>query len=891
MDIAKQYSPRDVEGRIYGLWLERNAFRADTEKGGLPYSISIPPPNVTAILHLGHALNNVVQDILIRWKRLEGRNALWMPGTDHAGIATQNVVEKNLAKDGRVRQDLGREKFLDEVWAWRDEYGGRIIEQLKALGCSCDWDRTRFTMDEGYSRAVVEVFARLYEKGLIYRGNYIINWCPRCQTALSDEEAEHDELQGALYYIRYPIAGEGGKTITVATTRPETMLGDVAVAVHPGDLRHRGIVGKELILPVVERRLSVIEDDFVDPEFGTGVVKVTPAHDPNDFEMGRRHKLDSVNVMNDDGTMNEEVPEQYRGMDRLECREALVVDLKERGLLEKVVPHVHSAGHCYRCHTLVEPRLSLQWFVRMKPLAKRAIEVVESGEVRFYPERWKKVYLDWMNNIRDWCISRQIWWGHRIPVWYCGKCGDDTPIVSAERPGACPSCGGGELRQDEDVLDTWFSSWLWPFATLGWPEGGPDLDFYYPTACLVTAPEILFFWVARMIMAGLEFTGSIPFSDVFLHGTVRDDTGKKMSKSLGNTIDPLLVVSEYGADALRFTMTMTTAQGQDVYISLEKFELGRNFCNKMWNAARFLLAELSKGAPVKIGGWKAGDLSSDDRFILGKLQIAVRDVEAALSAYRLNDAAQQMYAFFWHDFCDRYIEYSKPVLRGEDERSRERVKAVLVTVLSVSLKLLHPVMPFITEEIWQLLSEHADLESDLLALSSWPVPGEEMIDVELISEVEEKYDVVRSCRNLRKEYGIPAKKLLRFVVVHSGEKLRRFLDEEREEIRRLVSASGLEILSGPPGEEGMVSNVTSRGSTVFMDLTGAADVEKEKKRLEEKIRKLEVQIAASEKKLANGKFLERAPAEVVEREREKLGQLEENRKKLRHNLGSLCKPL
>ena len=889
MELAKQYSPKDVEERIYGLWFEKGAFRAEGERGGSPYSISIPPPNVTAILHLGHALNNVIQDILIRWKRLEGRNALWMPGTDHAGIATQNVVEKKLAVDGRTRQDLGREKFLEEVWGWREEYGGRIIEQLKALGCSCDWGRTRFTMDDGYSRAVIEVFTRLYDKGLIYRGNYIINWCPRCQTALSDEEAEHDELQGALYYIRYPVAGEAGH-ITVATTRPETMLGDVAVAVNPNDPRHRGLVGKELILPIVERRLAVIEDDFVDPEFGSGIVKVTPAHDPNDFEMGLRHNLEPVNVMNGDGTMNENVPVQYRGMDRLECRETLLVDLKERGLLEKVVPHTHSAGHCYRCHTLVEPRLSLQWFVRMKPLAKRAIEVVESGEVRFYPERWKKVYLDWMNNIRDWCISRQIWWGHRIPVWYCGRCGEEKPIVSAERPRGCPSCGGSDLHQDEDVLDTWFSSWLWPFATLGWPEDNPDLDFYYPTSCLVTAPEILFFWVARMIMAGLEFTDAIPFSDVFLHGTVRDDTGKKMSKSLGNTIDPLLVVSEYGADALRFTMTMTTAQGHDVYISLDKFELGRNFCNKMWNSARFLLAELSKGEPVKIGGWKPEELSSDDRFILGKLQIAVREVSSALSAYRLNDAAQHMYAFFWHDFCDRYIEYSKPVLRGDDDSARERVKAVLATVLSDSLKLLHPVMPFITEEIWQLLSPFAALDAVLLALSRWPRHDESLIDEALIGEVEEKYDVVRSCRNLRKEYGLPAKKPLRFIVVHSDDKMRGFLAKEQEEIARLVSASELNIGSGLPEGAGMVSNVTSRGSTVFMDLTGAVDMEKEKRRLEDKIQKLEKQIEVADKKLANGNFLERAPGEVVQRERERLGRLKENREKLQQNLRSLCKP-
>ncbi|MEI6150195.1 MAG: valine--tRNA ligase, partial [bacterium] len=588
-ELEKQYDPKKVEARRYQWCLDTNAFHGDSIRGGDPFSIVIPPPNVTGILHMGHALNNTIQDILIRWQRMEGRNTVWMPGTDHAGIATQNVVERALRKEGKTRHDLGREEFIKRVWAWREEYGGTIIRQLKSLGSACDWQRERFTMDAGLSEAVEEVFCRLYDKGLIYRANYITNWCPRCHTALSDEESEHQDTAGKLYYVRYPVKRDGRLTATefvvVATTRPETLLGDVAVAVNPKDERYKALIGKTLSLPVLHRDLPVIADDFVDPAFGTGAVKVTPAHDPNDFEMGRRHNLTPINVMHPDGLMNEGAG-PYAGLDRFECRKRIIIDLTAAGLMEKIDDHQHAVGHCYRCDTVVEPRLSLQWFVRMKPLAGPAIEAVRDGRVRFTPDRWSKVYLDWMENIRDWCISRQIWWGHRIPVFYCDAC--DHQWAARGKPACCPKCQATAIRQDEDVLDTWFSSWLWPFSTFGWPETNADLKFYYPTHTLVTASEIIFFWVARMIMAGMEFMGEVPFREVYIHGTVRDEHGRKMSKSLGNSIDPLTIIEEYSADALRFSLMMITATGQDVFLSNDKFEIGRNFGTKIWNAARYL---------------------------------------------------------------------------------------------------------------------------------------------------------------------------------------------------------------------------------------------------------------------------------------------------------------
>ena len=662
--MEKHYDPQAVETKWLQRWMERNAFHSDATHGGEPYCVVIPPPNVTGILHMGHALNNTVQDILVRWRRMQGRNVVWMPGTDHAGIATQNVVERALKAEGKTRQELGRAAFVERVWAWKEQYGNTIVGQLKRLGASCDWQRERFTMDAGLSRAVSEVFVRLFDKGLIYRANYIINWCPRCQTALSDEESEHQDTRGQLYYLRYPLAAgatlpDGRDYVVVATTRPETLLGDVAVAINPRDERYRMLRGQTLRLPILGRTLSVIEDDFVDPAFGTGAVKVTPAHDPNDFDMGRRHGLTPINVMHPDGTMNAEAG-PYAGLDRTVCRKRILADLKEAGLLDNVVNHQHAVGHCYRCDTIVEPRLSPQWFVKMKPLAEPALAAVRNEQITFTPGRWTKVYLEWLENIRDWCISRQIWWGHRIPVFTCQACSHVWAAVEA--PGVCTKCGHDKILQDEDVLDTWFSSWLWPFSTFGWPEKNADLACYYPTHDLVTASEIIFFWVARMIMAGYEFMGDIPFRRVFIHGTVRDDRGRKMSKSLGNSIDPLTIIDKYSADALRFSLMMITATGQDVFLSDDKFEIGRNFGTKIWNAARFLqmhgeadTAAAGRWVGAGLAPWGAAALAPDDQHLLAKLWDSIENLNAHLDACRFNDAALTLYEFVWHQFCDRYV--------------------------------------------------------------------------------------------------------------------------------------------------------------------------------------------------------------------------------------------
>ena len=726
-EIPTRYSPKETEEKWYKFWEENNFFSAIANPAKKPFCIIIPPPNVTGILHMGHALNNTLQDILIRYHRMKGEESLWMPGTDHAGIATQNVVEKAIAKEGLKRQDLGRDKFIERVWQWREQYGSTIIHQLKKLGASCDWSRTRFTMDKEYSKAVIEVFIRLYEKGLIYRGSYIINWCPRCQTALSDEEAPHRELQGNLYYLRYPLKqGQSpmfvGKHpnlsdglvprppagtvpyIVVATTRPETMLGDTAVAVNPKDKRYKKLVGKTLILPLINREIKIIADPMVDMKFGTGAVKVTPAHDPDDYALGKKHNLEFVNVMHPDGRMNEFAGE-YKDMDRFEAREVILEDLKEKGLIEKVEPHPLSAGHCYRCHTIIEPYLSKQWFVKMKPLAKPAIEVVKKGKIKFYPSRWTKIYLNWMENIQDWCISRQIWWGHRLPVYYCRDC--ENIMVSKVNPGKCSKCSSLNIYQDEDVLDTWFSSWLWPFATFGWPvvKGQPpsgtapveDLKYFYPTSTLVTASEIIFFWVARMIMAGLEFMKDIPFKDVYIHGTVRDIEGKKMSKSLGNIIDPLDIISEYGADALRFSLIAITAQGQDVYLAKERFQQGRNFANKIWNASRFILSNLNVKGQSPAGTVPCKELNLVNRWILSRFYSALKEVDKNLDLYRFNEAANLLYGFFWHEFCDWYLEMIKPDIKNS------QTQAVMYKVLEKFLRAIHPFMPFVSEEIWQLL--------------------------------------------------------------------------------------------------------------------------------------------------------------------------------------------
>ncbi|HVH11431.1 MAG TPA: valine--tRNA ligase, partial [Longimicrobium sp.] len=732
--LPPQYNPQENEDPLYRWWEEQGYFRADASSGREPYVIVIPPPNVTAVLHMGHGLNNTVQDALIRFRRMQGRETLWMPGTDHAGIATQNVVERILAQEGRTRYDLGREPFVERVWEFVDETGGKILQQLRAIGCSLDWSRTRFTLDPELSAAVREVFVRLHEKGLIYRGHRIINWCPRCLTALSDEEAEAEETQGRLWHLRYPLAPgvdapglprlpDGRAYLVVATTRPETMLGDTGVAVHPADPRYAALVGKEIDLPLADRRIPIVADDYVDPEFGSGAVKMTPAHDPNDFEVAQRTGLPSLNVMTPDAVMNDAAPERFRGMDRSEARSAVVAAFAELGLLERVEEHTHAVPHCYRCGTVVEPRLSEQWFVRMQPLAAPALQAWREGELRFQPERFGKIYEHWMENIRDWCISRQLWWGHRIPVWYCRAEGCGETIVAREDPASCTKCGGTALEQDPDVLDTWFSSWLWPFSTMGWPEETDDLRAFYPGHTLVTAPEIIFFWVARMVMAGIEFRGEIPFTDVYFTGTVRDHLGRKMSKSLGNGIDPLVVKERFGADALRYTVISGSGAATDQYLNYENLEEtfgpGRNFANKLWNAGRFALMNLGDGPRIPVDE-VAGDLEPMDRWILSRMTKAVREVTDALERFRLQDAALRGYEFFWGELADWYLELVKPRLRGDmGEASRRAAQATLAEALDGALRLLHPVLPFPTETVWQKLPRAAGA-GEALIVARWP---------------------------------------------------------------------------------------------------------------------------------------------------------------------------
>jgi len=891
-EISKAYNPREVEDNIYKFWEEKGLFSAKADSKKKPYSIVIPPPNITGILHMGHALNNTIQDILIRWKRMQGYESLWMPGTDHAGIATQNVVERELAEKGMGRESLGREKFIERVWEWREKYGSTIIRQLKKIGASCDWSRERFTMDEGLSDAVLEVFVRLYEKGLIYRGNYIINWCPRCRTALSDEEAEHRDIDGMLYYIKYPlkegarVKGKGANHLLVATTRPETMLGDVAVCVNPKDKRYKEFIGKTVILPVVNREIPVIADRKVDLKFGTGVLKVTPAHDPVDFELGLKHKLEPINVMNPDATMNEKTGE-YAGMDRFECREALIEHLKEKHLFVKSEAHRHAVAHCYRCHTMVEPRLSKQWFVRMKPLAKDAIEAVKKGEIKFIPARWTKVYLNWMENIRDWCISRQIWWGHRLPVYYCKQCqkrakqstihspqSTDSVIVAKQRPEKCPKCGSADIEQDPDVLDTWFSSWLWPFSTLGWPNENADLKYFYPTNTLVTAQEIIFFWVARMIMAGLEFTGKIPFKDVYIHGTVRDDTGTKMSKSLGNVINPLDIIDSFGADALRFSIIMITATGQDVFLSPKKFEIGRNFANKIWNASRYILTTLKENINVDLCVFaKDSNLKLTDKWILSRLYSAQKDVTKSLERYRLNEAATRLYEFFWHELCDWYIEFSK--LSSQDKTTQ----VVLYKVLEKTLRMLHPFMPFVTEELWQNLPH----QREPIMVSSWPHPQKQFISLKLEEDVAGAIGVITAIRNIRSEWNIDQKAEIKVVLSCEKKKDKAILKELEPYIKKLCRLKTLETgkkLAKPPHS----AYAAPKMAEVYIPLEGIIDFDKEKTRLVKKKGDITKQLERIEKRLKDKNFMSKAPKEVIVKNRLSKAEFKDTLKRLEENL-------
>ncbi|MGE5309273.1 MAG: valine--tRNA ligase [Deltaproteobacteria bacterium] len=879
IELNKAYSHKEVEDKWYAQWEKDNLFHAGRNPRKKPFCIVIPPPNVTGILHMGHALNDTIQDILVRYHRMKGEESLWMPGTDHAGIATQNVVEKSIAKEGLKRQDLGRDKFLERVWEWKDKYGSTIIRQLKKLGASCDWSRTRFTMDEAYSDSVMEVFVRLYEKGLIYQGSRIINWCPRCQTALADEEAPHHDLEGNLYYINYPVKGEADTFVTVATTRPETMLGDTAVAVNPKDRRYKKIAGKTLILPLVDREIPVIADDMVDRKFGTGAVKITPAHDPNDYATAKRHDLEFINVMNPDGTMNKNAGE-YMGKDRFEAREVILEDLKELGLLQKIEPHPLSAGHCYRCHTIIEPYLSKQWFVKMEPLARPAIEAVKSGKIKFHPKRWTKVYLNWMENIQDWCISRQIWWGHRIPVYYCANCPDKL-IVSKTRPDKCPYCGGTDLRQDEDVLDTWFSSWLWPFATFGWPfkssalkdpeNANADLEYFYPTSTLVTAPEIIFFWVARMIMAGYEFMKDLPFSDVYIHGTVRDAEGRKMSKSLGNSIDPLEIIEQYGTDALRYSIISITAQGQDVFLAKERFEMGRNFCNKIWNASRFVLMNLNndevKNALPQLASEK---LSPMNKWMLSRYNLTVKETRKLLESYKFNEAATLLYRFFWHEFCDWYLEMVKT------EISVGQTQAVLYTVLEGFLRLIHPFTPFITEEIWQKLSPGGSS----VMVEAYPAANEKAIDRKNDIRMEKAFEMITAVRNMRAEMGVPLTAEINAVVAVPDKGLREMLSSIHGIFRNLTKTKDLRVTDTFAPIKGSITSVIG-DIHVSIPLEGVVDIEKEKAKLDEKIKKTEQEIKAKQGLLSSKNFVERAPEEIVEKEKARLEELTQTLNKLK----------
>ena len=876
--LAKAYEPRDVEERWYRHWEEQGYFRADETRSDHYFSIVIPPPNVTGNLHMGHALNNTLQDILIRYYRMKGRNVLWLPGTDHAGIATQNVVERQLALEGTSREEIGREKFVARVWEWKEEYGGLIINQLKRLGSSCDWSRERFTMDEGLSKAVLEVFVRLYDKRLIYRGDYIINWCPRCLTALADLEVEHEDTAGRLYYVRYLLA-DGDGHLTVATTRPETLLGDTAVAVNTGDPRYKDYVGREVILPVLKRKIPVIADPYVDVEFGTGALKITPAHDPNDFEIGLKHGLPSVKCIDDHGRMNEEAG-PYQGQDRFECRDNIVADLEADGLLEKIEDYRHGVGHCYRCKTVVEPNLSKQWFIRIKPLAEKAIAAVEDGRTRIIPGNWEKTYFEWMYNIKDWCISRQLWWGHRIPAYYCLEC--QAMTVAREAPESCPACGGSRIERETDVLDTWFSSALWPFSTLGWPDETKELETYYPTSVLVTGFDILFFWVARMMMMGLWFMDEVPFDKVYIHALVRDADGQKMSKSKGNVIDPLEVMDRYGTDAFRFTLTALAAQGRDVRLSDERIEGYRHFVNKLWNAARFTLMNLegftSTGPDLYNTDGK--ELTLADAWILSRLGTVVAQVEDHLENYFFDRAAGDLYQFVWHEFCDWYVEMAKPVLYGVEEEARRLTQGVLAHVLSVILRLLHPIMPFVTEEIWQKLPGK---EGSVMVA---PFPSSDRDgrpDPEAEHRMQLLQGVITAIRNIRGEMNVPPSEKVEVIMMAEDMEARRIINEHAEYVLSL--ARGKSLLVSAPGEKpkGVATAVYGPVEVLVM-LAGLIDFEEESRRLKKELDKVDKEIARSDKKLANQDFLAKAPAEVVAREKDKVLTLNVRREKLAMNL-------
>ena len=878
-ELDKTYNPSEIEGRIYDKWMEKKYFHAEVNRDKKPFTIVMPPPNITGQLHMGHALDNTMQDILIRYKRMQGYEALWQPGTDHAAIATEVKVIQNLKTKGIEKKDLTRDQFLKYAWEWKDEYGGRIVRQLKKLGSSADWDRERFTMDEGCSEAVKEVFIRLYEKGYIYKGSRIINWCPVCKTSISDAEVEHVEQEGHFWHIKYPIVGEEGRFVEIATTRPETMLGDTAVAVNPDDERYKDIVGKMLLLPIVNKEIPVIADPYVDKEFGTGCVKITPAHDPNDFEVGKRHNLPEINVMNDDGTINANGG-KYEGMDRYEARKAIVAELESMGLLVKVVPHVHAVGTHDRCKTTVEPLVKQQWFVKMDEMAKPAIAALKEGRLKFVPENYGKTYLHWLEGIRDWCISRQLWWGHRIPAYYCDECGE--MVVSKDAPTCCPKCGCTHMTQDPDTLDTWFSSALWPFSTLGWPKKTPEYEYFYPTDVLVTGYDIIFFWVIRMVFSGIEQTGKEPFHTVLIHGLVRDSQGRKMSKSLGNGIDPLEVIDKYGADALRMTLMTGNAPGNDMRFYYERVEASRNFANKIWNASRFIMMNMEKASTDNVS---LEDLTMADKWILTKCNSLIEEVTENLDRYEMGIALQKVYDFVWEEFCDWYIEMVKPRLWDDGNKSQAAAIWTLKTVLIQSLKLLHPFIPFVTEEIFCNLQD----EEESIMVSSWPVSKPEWNFTEEEEAVEMMKDAVRAIRTVRTSMNVPPSKKATVYVVSEDAKVREIFEHNKIFFATLGYANEVLIQSAKAGiAEDAVSAVTAR-ATMYMPFAELVDVAKEIERLEKEEKKLEGELKRSNSMLSNERFISKAPAEKIAEEKAKLEKYEATMKQVQERLAALKK--
>ena len=859
IELEKTYNPGEFEDRIYQFWEDGKYFQPAGDDSKDPFVIVIPPPNVTGVLHMGHGLNNSLQDILIRYHRMQGRPTLWVPGTDHAGIATQNVVERRLKARDLSRHDLGRDKFLEETWKVKEEHHGIITKQLKKIGASCDWSRERFTMDEGLSGAVREVFVTLYERGLIYKGEYLVNWCPSCGTALADDEVEHEEAPGALHHVKYPLS-DGTGFIEVATTRPETMFGDTAVAVHPDDERYKDVVGKTLDLPLTDRKINIITDSYCKMEFGSGAVKITPAHDPNDWEIGNRHNLERINILNGNGTLNGNVPEQFVGMDVETARKATIKALEEGGFLTKIEDQPHQVGHCYRCNTVIEPYMSDQWFVKMEGMAEKAMKAWEDDQIRFYPKRWENTYKHWLGGIRDWCISRQLWWGHRIPAWTCSECGH--LIVEREDPTECSRCGCSELKQDPDVLDTWFSSWLWPFSTLGWPEKTADLKKYFPTSTLVTGYDIIFFWVARMIMASEEFLEKAPFRDIYITPLVRDKQGRKMSKSLGNGIDPLDIVDKYGADAMKFTLAYLSAQGQDIPLDMDDIKLGSRFCNKVWNAARYILMNLEGRElqnPCNV------ELKAADRWIYHRLNGAIRSVVKAVEAYRFDDMSHSVYEFFWNDFCDWYVEASKLYLYSKDEAEKDRAVTILLDVLNKSLRLLHPFMSFLTEEIYQKIPG----TDGPLIVAPYPEADSSLDNSELEGQFAQMQELVQAVRTFRSEFNIPPSKSIKVRVKTEDKAFAGFLATEGGLVSSLFKSDDFAVLTEGEYHDGAVAAV-GRSFEAYLFIRDLIDVDKEKARLQKNLDKNEKMLTQTEKKLSNEKFVSNAPEAVIAKEKEKM---------------------